>query len=294
MGKAKRLEWIERCEISAIWKKSDVDGYLLELMGDKYLEWLSKAENDDFWQMLVTRKRKQFETDRFMQDMGCFMSKHVVCLDADDKESYRLLLALLPENVMKQETVRGGHVFVKDSKGLLSEISKLGNVDVIQGNKGVKVYDKAGKYGKLEGEIIPMDAELKANLLMYLGEVSISAAKVINFTPQEILQSEFFESKGNGSISDCALNVLNFIRGKEQVKFTIPQGTRNNTLFAILSSIRGMGYSKEVIIKSAEVLENYFFEGGKDDRTQGTLKNVLRGRNQVGFVQENEMFAKSL
>jgi hypothetical protein len=200
----------------------------------------------------------------------------------------------MPENVMKQETVRGGHVFVKDSKGLLSEISKLGNVDVIQGNKGVKVYDKAGKYGKLEGEIIPMDAELKANLLMYLGEVSISAAKVINFTPQEILQSEFFESKGNGSISDCALNVLNFIRGKEQVKFTIPQCTRNNTLFAILSSIRGMGYSKEVIIKSAEVLENYFFEGGKDDRTQGTLKNVLRGRNQVGFVQENEMFAKSL
>jgi hypothetical protein len=253
-----------------------------------------KDLTDDFYMRIIKNHKFKVQMMARNVDLGAYMGKNLVCLDADDEESFKLLIAILPANVLIQKTLRGGHVFLHDRAKLLKGINKIGNIDVIQGEKGVKVWDEKGIYQFThipEGDIYNMSAEDVTNIDLYLAKFR-TGAEVL---PKIMKINKKIEKTGNfGNIREMADNVLEVMKGGA-IEFSIPEGYRNNTLFGILASLRSRGYTKKVITDACEVISKYFFEGADDySNTKSTLKSILRGKNKNGYQQFVSMFSVEL
>jgi hypothetical protein len=231
--------------------------------------------------------------EREMYDVGTFLRVKLVCLDADDAESFKVLCAVLPEKTLAQLNIKNGHghIFLSDKKGLLKDYNKIGNVDVIQGNKGVRVI--CDDYEWISGDLnnlVELSEEMCNNLLMFLPGSQPERVKIC-FTSQ----NTGFNATQSENIPQIANNVVDVLRGVDSVKFKIAEGTRNITLLKTLALLRARGYTADVLTDAAELIDKDFFDA-KDScgKTSATLKSILRGKNKANFVQHVPMFSRSL
>lgn len=218
-------------------------------------------------------------------DVGVYLQGGLVCLDVDDAETFEILQAILPANVLKQRNLLNGHghIIVRDKYNLLKQFSKIGNIDILYGNRAVRV--KCNDYSSLVGEIVSVNLEMLNNILLFCGTGEpLLSAKV---------KYKRFEHVSETITGKIANNVLDVLRGGTLVKYRFEQGNRNATLHKVLCAIRAKGFNKETITSAAEVFGKHFIVG-LDDKANGTLKSVLRGKNKAGFTQYVPMFSKEL
>jgi hypothetical protein len=221
-------------------------------------------------------------------DIGVYLQGGLVCLDADNAETFQVLSSILPDNVLKQKNLTSGHghIIVRDKENLLKQFNKIGNVDLLYGNRAVRI--KCKDYSALEGDIININLEMVNNILLYCGNGEILlSAKIKN------KKYKRFDNVGETLTGKIANNVLDVLKGSNLVKYRLEEGNRNNTLHKVLCAIRAKGYTKEIIKSAAELFGKQFIVG-TDDKASGTLKSVLRGKNKAGFNQYVAMFSKEL
>ena len=307
-NKEKRIRNIYKTILAQDYPKTDVDKGLRVWLGDEMFEYYDNLENQEDIKAVrsLGSWRSRFNTAWACKDMGAFMGEKLVCLDCDDKETFNLVLGMLPKNTLAQNTRRGGHIFIKDSRKVLKNIVKIGNIDVIQGNAGVKIWDTAGIYDFIQGDLADMyvmqSADL-SNLQLYLTNNTIiyktKEIKDLEDKGHKFNEKPTFiqtvERKECLDARKCAVNVLNVLQGKEDVAYKIPEGYRNNTLMKILATVRAWGYDQETLEKVALLVDVDYFEGADDaGQSYDTLKSILRGKNRGNFEQKVEMFTRRL
>lgn len=277
LGVSGRLNLVDKCARS-INSTSWHDFYFPS--ADKLAKFLAIPFDDVKWKKISGRFENNLRHYRKFNNLGVILRGDLVCIDIDYKDNYLVdCIKLIVPGILVQETSRGYHLFAHDPHGTLSGANFGEKIDILRAGCHVVVSHSERKYDFISGDFhnIP---KLQEDFLSRI-------ADIFRVDSLELLPITYC----GPTSKDVTFNG----------KFQLPEeklmiGERNRTMMRYAFSLRGKGYSLDLIeqalwefICDSELIEAPL----KASEVRSLMKYVQKKPDASDFIRYIPMYSKT-